>query len=195
MITSAGGRPQRGRRHAPAATVGRGPLCPYDPPIRVLLVGDAEFCCSLCRQAAHRGQKKVINARAEAEALFRIAKNAAEERYWLENYRSRVVDNRVRACSLPLRLRHVLPARVIDARFRPHYGLKSDIAQCPKGAMNKLMRCNKNGAVSENRLSGVQLMEQRFGLLQIERVEALCEPLIDLGDRASGFVPLPLVAE
>jgi hypothetical protein len=63
---------------------------------------------------------------------------------------------------------------------------------CLKSAMNRLMRCNKNGAVSENRLSGVQ---QRFGLLQIERVEALCEPLIDLGDRASRFVPLPLVAE
>jgi hypothetical protein len=68
-------------------------------------------------------------------------------------------------------------------------------ASGPKSAMNRLMRCNKNGAVSENRLSGVQLMEQRFGLLQIERVEALCEPLIDLGDRASRFVPLPLVAE
>src|ERR1700720_1474359 len=65
----------------------------------------------------------------------------------------------------------------------------------PFGATNGLMRCNKNGAVSENRLSGVQLLEQRFGLLQIERVEALCEPLIDLGDRASRFVPLPLVAE
>ena len=65
----------------------------------------------------------------------------------------------------------------------------------PKRRINGLMRCNKNGAVSENRLSGVQLMEQRFGLLQIERVEAICEPLIDLGDRASRFVPLPLVAE
>ena len=65
----------------------------------------------------------------------------------------------------------------------------------PFGAMNRLMRCNKNGTVSENRLSGVQLMEQRFCLLQIERVEALCEPLIDLGDCASRFVPLPLVAE
>ena len=82
-----------------------------------------------------------------------------------------------------------------DVRFCSHNGLKSDIPPCPLCATNGLMRCNKNGTVSENRLSGVQLMEQRFGLLQIERVEALCEPLIDLGDRASRFVPLPLIAE
>jgi hypothetical protein len=52
---------------------------------------DAEFCGGLCRQAAHRKRKKVVDAWAEAEALFRIAKNAHEGRRELEEYQSDVV--------------------------------------------------------------------------------------------------------
>jgi hypothetical protein len=52
---------------------------------------DAGFCGGLCRQAAHRKRKKVVDARAEAEALFRIAKNAHEGRRELEEYQSDVV--------------------------------------------------------------------------------------------------------
>ena len=38
-----------------------------------------------------------------------------------------------------------------DVRFCSHNGLKSDIPPCPLCATNGLMRCNKNGAVSEIR--------------------------------------------
>jgi hypothetical protein len=57
-----------------------------------------------------------------------------------------------------------------------------------------LMRCNKNGAVSENRLSGVQLIEQCFGLLQIERVEAFAEPSVDRRKKLAGLLPFALIA-
>jgi hypothetical protein len=52
----------------------------------------------------------------------------------------------------------------------------------PFRAMNGLMRCNKNGAVSENRLSGVHLVEQGLGLLQVEGIEAFGEPAVNLGE-------------
>jgi hypothetical protein len=52
----------------------------------------------------------------------------------------------------------------------------------------------QNGAVSENQLSGGHLIEQRLGLFQIERVEALGEPAIDRSEKIVGLVPLPLIA-
>jgi hypothetical protein len=36
-----------------------------------------------------------------------------------------------------------LPPFDRDVRFAPHCGLKSDIAPCPKNAMNRLMRRSK----------------------------------------------------
>ena len=60
-------------------------------------------------------------------------------------------------------------------------------------ATSGLMRCNKNGAVSENRLSGVQLIEQRLRLLQIARVEAFGEPAVDWREEIMGLLPLPLI--
>ena len=64
----------------------------------------------------------------------------------------------------------------------------------PFSATNGLMRRNKIGAVSENRLSGVQLIEQRLGLLQVQRVKALGEPVVDRREKIVGLVPLPLIA-
>ena len=40
----------------------------------------------------------------------------------------------------------------------------------------------------------MQLIEQRFGLFQIERVEALGEPSIDRSEKFAGLVPLALIA-
>ena len=45
-----------------------------------------------------------------------------------------------------------------------------------------------------NSLSGVQLVEQRLRLLQIERVEAFGEPAIDRGEKIAGLIPLALIA-
>jgi hypothetical protein len=47
------------------------------------------------------------------------------------------------------------------------------------------MRCNKIGAVSESRLSGVQLIEQRLGLFQRE-------PAVDRSEKIVGLVPFAL---
>jgi len=44
-----------------------------------------------------------------------------------------------------------------------------------------------------NRLSVVQLVEQRLGLLQIERVEAFGEPAVDRREQLARFVPLALI--
>src|SRR5258708_37152039 len=38
--------------------------------------------------------------------------------------------------------------------------------------------------------SGAQCVEQGFGVLQIERVEALGEPAVDRGEKIAGLVPL-----
>ena len=55
------------------------------------------------------------------------------------------------------------------------------------------MRCNKSGQCRDCG-SGVQLIEQRLGLLQIERVEAFGEPAIDWGEKIAGLIPLALIA-
>ena len=41
--------------------------------------------------------------------------------------------------------------------------------------------------------SVVQLVEQRLGLLQIERVEAFGEPAVDRSENFSGLIPLALI--
>jgi hypothetical protein len=46
-----------------------------------------------------------------------------------------------------------------------------------------------------NRLSGVQLIEQRLGLFQIKRIEALSEPAIDRSEKIAGPVAFTLIAE
>jgi hypothetical protein len=46
----------------------------------------------------------------------------------------------------------------------------------------------------QNSLSVVQLVEQRLGLLQIERVEAFNEPAVDRSEYVTGLVPLALIA-
>ncbi len=43
-------------------------------------------------------------------------------------------------------------------------------------------------------LSGVQLGEQRLGLLQIERVETFGEPAIDRSEKRAGRIPFALIA-
>ena len=48
-------------------------------------------------------------------------------------------------------------------------------------ASKRLMHRSKIGWF-RNWLSGVQLVEQRLGLFQIERVEAFKEPAVDRGD-------------
>jgi hypothetical protein len=48
---------------------------------------------------------------------------------------------------------------------------------------------------TKNSLSGVQLIEQRLGLLQIERIEAFREPAIDRSEEIVGLVPLVLIAQ
>jgi hypothetical protein len=55
------------------------------------------------------------------------------------------------------------------------------------------MRCNKIGAVSENRLSGGKLIKQRLRLLQVERIEAFGEPAVDRCEKIVGLVPLALI--
>jgi len=45
-----------------------------------------------------------------------------------------------------------------------------------------------------NRQLGVQLIEQRLGLLQVQRVKALGEPAVDRSEKFSGLFPLPLIA-
>jgi hypothetical protein len=77
------------------------------------------------------------------------------------------------------RLWHNGQCPMADVGFGADNGRKSDVDPCPKIATNGLMRCSKIGAVSENRLSGMQLLQQRLGLLQTERVEALGEPAIN----------------
>ena len=46
----------------------------------------------------------------------------------------------------------------------------------------------------QNSLSVVRFVEQRLGLLQIERVEAFSEPAVDRSEYVTGLVPLPLIA-
>src|SRR5208282_6272725 len=43
-------------------------------------------------------------------------------------------------------------------------------------------------------LSAAQLIEQRLGLLQIERIEAFGEPAIDRSEKIAGLIPLALIA-
>jgi hypothetical protein len=43
-------------------------------------------------------------------------------------------------------------------------------------------------------LSNGQLIEQRLGLLQIARVEALGEPVVDRSEKIAGLIPLALIA-
>jgi hypothetical protein len=43
-------------------------------------------------------------------------------------------------------------------------------------------------------LSGVQLIEQRFSLLQVERIEALGEPAVERSEKIAGLIPLALIA-
>jgi hypothetical protein len=42
--------------------------------------------------------------------------------------------------------------------------------------------------------SGVQLLEQRLRLLQIERVETFGEPAVDRSEQIEGLIPLALIA-
>ena len=42
-------------------------------------------------------------------------------------------------------------------------------------------------------MSGVLLIEQRLGLLQIERVEASGEPAVDRSEQFAGLIPLVLI--
>ena len=42
--------------------------------------------------------------------------------------------------------------------------------------------------------SRCQLVEQRLGVLQIERIEAFGEPAIDRSEQFTGFIPLALIA-
>ena len=56
------------------------------------------------------------------------------------------------------------------------------------------MHCGKFGVVAEFDLSGVQLIEQSVGLLQIERVETLGEPAIHRSEKIAGLIPLALIA-
>jgi hypothetical protein len=42
--------------------------------------------------------------------------------------------------------------------------------------------------------SSSQRVEQSFGLLEVERVEAFGEPAVDRGEKIAGRVPLALVA-
>ena len=39
-----------------------------------------------------------------------------------------------------------------------------------------------------------ELLQQRLGLLQVERIEALGEPAIDRGEKIVGLLPLALIA-
>ena len=43
-------------------------------------------------------------------------------------------------------------------------------------------------------MSGVQLVKQRLGVLQIERVEAFGEPAVERSERIAGLIPLALIA-
>ena len=43
-------------------------------------------------------------------------------------------------------------------------------------------------------MSGVQLIEQRAGLLQIERVETFGEPAVDRSEKITRLIPLALLA-
>src|ERR1019366_3268771 len=43
-------------------------------------------------------------------------------------------------------------------------------------------------------LSGVQLVEQRLSLLQIERVKTFGEPAVDRSEKIAGLIPLALTA-
>jgi hypothetical protein len=53
----------------------------------------------------------------------------------------------------------------------------------------------KQASVSSiDSLSGVQLIEQRLSLLQIEGVEAFGEPAVDRSEKVASFVPLALIA-
>jgi hypothetical protein len=40
----------------------------------------------------------------------------------------------------------------------------------------------------------MQLIKQRLGLLQIERVEAFAEPVIDRSEKIAGLIPFALIA-
>src|SRR5262249_37493439 len=48
--------------------------------------------------------------------------------------------------------------------------------------------------IAREALLRCQLIEQRFGLLQIARVEALCEPAVNRSKQFARFPPLALVA-
>jgi hypothetical protein len=43
-------------------------------------------------------------------------------------------------------------------------------------------------------VSGVQLIEQGLGLLQIERIEAFGEPAVDRSEKIAGLIGLVLIA-
>jgi hypothetical protein len=43
-------------------------------------------------------------------------------------------------------------------------------------------------------MSGVQLIAQRLGFLQIERVEAFSEPAIGRSEKIARFIPFTLIA-
>jgi hypothetical protein len=45
-----------------------------------------------------------------------------------------------------------------------------------------------------NSMSGAQLVEERLGLCQIERVKAFGEPAVDRSEKIAGLVPLALIA-
>jgi len=69
-------------------------------------------------------------------------------------------------------------------RVLPHferYCLISRLKQICLEAVSKLV-------------SGVQLIKQGLGLLQIERVEALGEPAVDRSEKIAGRIPLALIA-
>ena len=95
-----------------------------------------------------------------------------------------------------------------DFPFTPVNGRSQDRRACLKGATNGLMHRNKfeeihwrksdrqcdRTSVVRNWLSGVQLIEQRAGLLRIERVETLGEPAVDRRQQFARLLHLALVA-
>ena len=78
-----------------------------------------------------------------------------------------------------------------NVRFAPNFGHIAATRPTTQGAIFGLMRCNKVGG-HRNSFSGIQLVEQRLGLLQVERVEAFGEPAIDRSEKIAGLMLAPL---
>jgi hypothetical protein len=60
-------------------------------------------------------------------------------------------------------------------------------------APKTLLEVRASSAAYKGSISG-QLFEQRFGFLQIARVESLCEPAVDRSEKLASLLPLTLLA-